>query len=82
MFNKLLDGTPAQKLYSTSKLNRFTGNEICYDRSRVAAPSKVRIYNKIRCNNKYYIRHKMNETSKKFKNINRRFKKLKTQEDK
>ncbi|VVC35787.1 RNA recognition motif domain [Cinara cedri] len=40
-FNTLPDGTPAHKIYSASKLNRFTDNGNCYDRRRVAAPSKI-----------------------------------------
>lgn len=46
VFNKLLDGTPTQKIYWTSKLNRFPKNGTCLDRRRIASPSKVSIQNK------------------------------------
>ncbi|XP_050060356.1 uncharacterized protein LOC114119560 isoform X1 [Aphis gossypii] len=40
-FNKLADGTPAQKVYLSSTLNRFVSNVLCLDKRRIAAPSKI-----------------------------------------
>jgi len=40
-FNKLADGTPAQKVYLSSTLNRFIPNVSSPDKRRIAAPSKV-----------------------------------------
>ncbi|XP_025199878.1 uncharacterized protein LOC112597859 [Melanaphis sacchari] len=40
-FNKLADGTPAQKVYLSSTLNRFAPNVSCPDKRRIAAPSKI-----------------------------------------
>ncbi|XP_060878930.1 uncharacterized protein LOC132951185, partial [Metopolophium dirhodum] len=40
-FNKLADGTPAQKVYLSSTLNRFIPNVLSPDKRRIAAPSKI-----------------------------------------
>ncbi|XP_015373001.1 PREDICTED: heterogeneous nuclear ribonucleoprotein L-like [Diuraphis noxia] len=40
-FNKLTDGTPAQKVYLSSTLNRFIPNVLSPDKRRIAAPSKI-----------------------------------------
>ncbi|XP_026804426.1 uncharacterized protein LOC113547999 [Rhopalosiphum maidis] len=40
-FNILADGTPAQKVYLSSTLNRFVPNVSCPDKRRIAAPSKI-----------------------------------------
>ncbi|KAF0765112.1 Uncharacterized protein FWK35_00021822 [Aphis craccivora] len=40
-YNKLADGTPAQKVYLSSTLNRFVSNVLCLDKRRIAAPSKI-----------------------------------------
>uniref|UniRef100_A0A2S2PKX2 Heterogeneous nuclear ribonucleoprotein L n=1 Tax=Schizaphis graminum TaxID=13262 RepID=A0A2S2PKX2_SCHGA len=40
-FNILADGTPVQKVYLSSTLNRFVPNVSCPDKRRIAAPSKI-----------------------------------------